>query len=183
MTTIEKLDAKNAKFAKLTKPQKRVAIAKDALMQLRLKRVKAAHMIYVGSNDVVSIYPRDINGNLREADDRQLCDLIPKMANCKACALGTLFLAGVSCKDNLTVSAIRGMAMTDGTQGALQRYLGDTFAWRQLRLIEDHFEAHWHCGDPDATLRAILNNIVCNKGTFKPKARCSADFVKHVLRH
>lgn len=134
--------SKKTKFDRMTKPQQRVAIAKDVLKQIHAGRIKAKTMIYV----------RALNGGYR-----------PKPGQpCKACALGALFVS--------KYALANGMWISDPGQEELHGSLALYFSKYQLKDIENAFEGHlWnheHANDEDRMI-AIMQNIVDHNGTFK----------------
>ena len=164
----------NAKFRKLTKAQKRVAIAKDVLLQLKARRINARTGQYLwakGTPDPYGYY--------------NTASTVLTAQSCNACALGALFCGLL---DNTEDHP--GHVVTVDIRNTLAPY----FSSRQLGDIESAFEggdgfggsrtAHLHFqaqayadgyvginffpkweNDEDR-LRAIMNNIIRNKGKF-----------------
>lgn len=168
-----RLARKNAKFFTLTSEQQRVVIAKDVLKQLSLHKMHPSPGAYV------------IGPPVRTESDRMNGD------SCKVCALGALFACAVELhgggKYKFWVPSRRIIA----------EYLEPYFSKDQLGLIESAFEvnASWgECTDDaqkaedfgaqfghkynckgyprfdtaTARMKAIMQNIIANNGTFVP---------------
>jgi len=164
---------KNAAFDKLSKAEKRVAIAKDVLAQMSANKIRAERGLYVNK-----MIPSNKLGS-------EVCDLNPMntRGGCNACALGSMFLCAVDKHDKLKVGDLEEINVY-GPDGIHQRgveifredtaeYLGKFFSQDQLNQIELAFEsgrcpATESASDDNATLRLIMENIIANKGTFKP---------------
>lgn len=158
---------KQRAFKKLTAAQKRVAIARDVIAQLDLKRFKAEKMTYVWMNRSIPY----------TAADEQLCDRTAG-EKCTVCALGALFIAGVERADKVTVGQV-GYGNTPYSFGYLTKF----FSEKQLTTVERAFEC-WRDDpvDPNRSgydsdsplaklnsndrMRVIMSNIVKNKGRF-----------------
>lgn len=177
-----KLNARNKRFLALTKAERRVAIAKDVLKQLRLNVYQASPGTYVCIR----------NGLKRDAlADDQLCDVLSLTApsRCAVCARGAMFLSAVMKFDNYRV----GDCYALGREMSQSLYVGDSdfneyenhfFSPQQIDLIESAFEGwtrrlpdgnldytsvHFQRAYPDATERliVIMKNIIANRGIFK----------------
>ena len=183
MKKSKKLTKKMKTFSRLSKDQKRVAIAKDVLEQVRLKRIIATEGSYVG----LTLVQSEIG--------TQLQDLLPKK-KCKCCGLGSCFVSLVRMENKFVVKE----DYVDGQdsyieKGDFQSRLRKYFSQMQLDLIETAFEGtplyrnsytgspQWEkavdfnhkFGESDHTpkqqekcLVGIMENIIENKGTFKP---------------
>lgn len=170
----------NARFAKMTKPQKRVAIAKDALSAIAAKLYVATpgtycaipelddtRNFYVWEERVNALTEKDLRKQLREAD----------FTTCNCCAVGSLLASKARVADKVTVRQY-----LDGlnTFEELEAY----FDREQLCLMEAAFEKDdvSGCEDRAACARAIcfgrgyktprnrliaiLTNVVENGGEF-----------------
>lgn len=180
----------------MTKAEKRVAVAKDVLAQIKAKTLKAKSGVYVSAK--LTFVPK-------EGEDVQALLKEGKVKNCQACALGSAFLSYVRLYDGVKVERYSQFGpetdyavFKDGKYGLTNKIIGDRpddslgplFGRPQMELIEQAFEARnpdWYAdGDaPEAQLIAaevfgkryaknedrlvaIMRNIVRNKGTFKP---------------
>lgn len=156
---------------KLTKPQMRVAIAKDVLAQIKAKRFKIINATYwkvKGAND-----SQRINQDF----------LIEKKPVCKVCALGSAVISGIKLFNEVETSD------NSGNDGETTKILGKWFSESQMALIEDAFEGPYDsntcllsdnnpneeavafgCQFPNRTDRAvaIFKNVIKNNGVFRP---------------
>jgi hypothetical protein len=140
-----------------TPAQMRVLIAKDVLEMLPLLHpVQGTYLL------------------LKESLRKDLRDAKTNMkfvaSNCKVCALGACFLGWVHHFNTLSILDLN---CTDHEQ--MIRLMSDVFDAGQLEMIEAAFEgfdrlASYVTRYPDLhdRLRAIMENIVVNKGTFVP---------------
>lgn len=191
--TAEQIKADNAKFKKLSQPRKRVAIARDALAQLGTRLTASAGRWVQFRKLLPELAPEtQVQDILNKTPE---CDVCAKGALfvCLVDRVNDLTLASAPITPRLfgDVSHIKGQA-TDS-------YLRRLFSDNQLNLIEIAFESEsyaMHSGitpnntfqekmdartffytfgqDKDAKssevrLRAILENIIANNGTFKPE--------------
>lgn len=175
------------KKPKPTKAERRVAIAKDVLAQLRLERYVATEGVYVDHRvaELASTAP-----------DKPLEKLLPQVKSCEVCALGACFLSAVrkyndvkagEIDDPETFMRYDGSMMTEHmfNDTTMRTKLARHFTDAQTGLIESAFERmpmgsltdegaadaidFGHCYDTDHDrLVAIMKNIVKNDGTFKP---------------
>lgn len=178
--TVTQVARCNREFDAMAKAQKRVAIAKDVLAYLRAGKIKTDVPGYL--NDV------DLRNGEQVRDSLQATDRA-----CQACAIGACFVAANLRADDLEVRALcRNGSWDDG----MRDYLARWFSRGQLCLIEAAFEcdaetaADQGVGDRLARraedfglahgnrcknrtrrtrrMRAIMQNIIDNGGTFKP---------------
>jgi hypothetical protein len=171
-------------FQKMSPAQKRVAIAKDVLAQ-----IKSGKIIPQIGNWIrllpISITYDDLDDQLRDV-------MVTNETHCSACAVGALFVSTVYFKDKITTGE------ADVTRGsdwnAIADYLKDLFPIVDLALMEYAFEmgnsASGYCpveseaiafGNAEAfgraigsnTMRmiAIMKNLIANKGRFVPPPR------------
>lgn len=177
----EKIKRRNRDFAKLTKPQQRVAIARDVIAALNAKKIIAKNRVYI-QNAI-------LDNLIHKNPDEQVCNLMEQVPSCNVCVKGALFVAAVKRKDKLQA---KDMLFDDEPwitrledEESISKYLGtdNLFSKAQLTMIEDQFEKDtivdwenenfriWR-GDiqtADGRMRAIMQNIIKNKGTFRPK--------------
>lgn len=159
---------KKKTFTRLTAAQKRVAIAKDVLEQIKLRttKIKSGHYWNVGGDDFFGIVSK-----------KTLCT----ETKCTCCAAGAAVLSGIRLFNRDEVSPYNGATIYE---------LPTTwFESKQLALIEAAFEpfggAHMmraHAGDGYVVAvrfnrgidglteraRRIFKNIIKNNGEFKP---------------
>lgn len=148
-------------FDALSPAEGRVEIAKDVLAGLETGRLEALQNVYWNNQSGTS------DGPLRE----QLVD-----RTCQVCAIGALFIAEVARNNKFDFHfRVDRSEMFD----KLSRW----FSEDQLTEIECAFEcrACRFCNlvraiefgkkyaDPTARMRAIMENIIANKGDFKPE--------------
>lgn len=145
----------------LPKNQARVEIAKDVLASVKIGKLQPDH-IYCDLYGVKK-------GDLRTQ--------IPNL-RCNVCAVGAMFLADIARRNKYSVTPYSESSVTKGDywncgRSKVLHRLRDFFSDAQLDLIETHYEYEWFQEIPDDELRmnAIMENIIKNKGTFKPKPR------------
>ena len=147
----------NKRFQKLSPEKQRVAIARDALSQLKAKRLFPVKGIYMETDYATTVLSAE---------------------KCSVCALGGLFCGLVDNTENQS-------PVYSGR--AIRNQLNPYFSERQLSEIESAYEMspcywdedeevlvaavnHFKAGTPhEARLQAILGNIIRNKGTFVPR--------------
>lgn len=173
---------KKSEFNKLSKAEKRVVIAKDALAQLRLNKWSARMGLYVQFGNGI---------NVANKENAQLCKILPKGGKCEVCARGALFLSAVRKFNDFKVSQLELAYEQDEVRDIgsyeFRKYELGFFTRAQIKLIEAAFEGYdfisssWPKAVQDGCrhfyenfttqtrLEAILKNIVRNKGTFKPQ--------------
>lgn len=175
----------NMTFNKQTKTQQRILIAKDVLERLDKKN-------YIAKSSVWVKFP----ASQEEVDKRlQVCDILDQK-KCECCALGSILLSEISFNDHYTLKG--GDSFNKDTffisLDDRQQELLKIFSRYQLVLIEIAFENgmgnyRFHnlpnnqkyrklyqnaidfydiYPEVEARLRAIMNNIIRNKGTFIP---------------
>lgn len=182
------IEQRNKAFKKLSPSKKRVAITKDVLKQLSLKRIVAKHMMYLDVKTSVPVAAADLN--------KDLSLFLPQVKSCDACAVGSLFMCAVNQADDCKLDKDAGLDSFGADQNLQKLDIGDRahaylkrfFSERQLISIEDHFEQtkqsplvdDWGFsstitkhptiyripGSADARMKAIMNNIIKHNGTF-----------------
>ena len=170
----------NKKFQELTRAEKRVAIAKDVLISLKQKRIRANTGSYFCYT------------NFDEFDENDSAKKHINQIKCECCALGATLLSTVKFANTLTISDLR---FYSGSHGRSWQIFKDIFTPKQLALIEYAFEHNTYgnriaqnvfyeyisykkqreavdfglkYAKEDERLVAIMENIIKNKGTFKP---------------
>ena len=185
---MSKVDKTNKKFKNATKAQKRVMIAKDVLEQIKTNRYLAESGTWVEPNFSTNSSYCDIC----DSPEISIQDIFKDktIESCTVCALGGLFMSCINLNNNTTLKDFDEEyddlgALIDGNK-KLSNNLNRIFTRDQLILIEQYFEeggGYFYRDDdcdlldsfvdayPDGQdrLKAIMENIVENKGTFKPK--------------
>lgn len=163
-TTIDMklIEKSNKAFHRMSKKNQRIAIAKDVLLQMKMKTYVASPGEYIWS----SYFSADDSPT-----ELQKC-LLTKFPACHVCGIGAAFLSlarlgnEVCLKDEFYVK------------------LDPIFGIPQRTLIERTFEGWYDCAeecqkaphmkfnrkypDDDKRLAAIFRNIIRNDGVFKP---------------
>jgi hypothetical protein len=182
---------------RLTKAEKRVAIAKDVIAQLKAGKYRA---------ETGSYCEIDLEEAALLEPTAELQKELKKVSKCQVCALGSLFVSDVRKFDKLKVSD-SGLGAKQSQwecdpepetfvneavdEFAMRDRLGSVFSQEQLALIEAVFEGSDVTGYLDENdlwsesirdffysyaedakrMTAIMRNIARNGGTFKlPKA-------------
>jgi hypothetical protein len=153
------------KTKKMTKPQMRVAIAKDAIAQILSKNFKpVANKSYVELDRAMT--PESM---VLLAEQRKL--------KCTVCGLGAIFISSIAKFDDVEIP--RGAAGVKHfiCQISEKDHLLKFFGADQISNIEKAFEG-WECyshisqiPNDRARLLVILRNIVRNDGKFIPKKK------------
>ena len=157
----------NEKFAKLTPAQKRVAIAKDVLLQMEVGFIKPTSGVWAD-------FPKNLP---EDKPNTQLQSFLETQNSCKACGLGSLFVCAVKLFDNLKVGEVientkkdvdilDGEMFTDGVSfRTIFSYLKKFFSKDQLKMIECAFEedngyfSHQHSSEAITLGGRYFNNI------------------------
>ncbi len=159
------------KFTRLTAAQKRVAIAKDVLQQIRLRTMVPAHVgyfLWTDRNRIESFNQESV-----------------KHCSCFVCGIGAGIVSGIRLFNKVHVSENRGFAAE--AFPIAKKF----FTAQQAALIEMAFEGSCIMGNnanvemsvsayakarkfyerhtlPRERVQAIYQNIINNKGVFKP---------------
>lgn len=168
------------KNKKLTKAQRRVAIAKDVLKWIPKSNIRRGSYI-TGS------LPSELTPKPKEQLQKYIRDMTSR---CSVCALGACMLSHVRLFDKLTVGefgAIEGNVV-DAMRCDTTAVLSEVFEREQLAMIECAFEGYDHScalnwkdarecesfaanvSDSKDKLRMIMKNIIKNDGAFVPVA-------------
>ncbi len=145
-----------------TKAAQRVEIAKDVLKWIKAEKLTIqAHSCYFDA--------KPINSNYQYVG-KQLKQVLPKLKKCTVCALGSLFYANIMRYNKNEIKyGISGV----GFSGEIRRTL-KMFSRPMMNDIERSFEgnntyrADNKLHSSETALIHIMNNIISNKGTFKP---------------
>jgi hypothetical protein len=186
---------------KKTKVQRRLEVVKDAIKQLKAKKITA------NTGDVVNFNYDSPLGLLSQSEDNdkeiqkylQKLLKISKKPVCKVCARGALLISTINKENNFTVGDLCNISSGSFSKNSVEdKRLLKLFSDKQLALIEEAFErnSHYDLDEfginmlnysilseeegllahkfsdkfPDAKKRliAIFENIVKNKGLFRP---------------
>lgn len=189
LTAAQEIALRNKKFAAATSAQKRVLIAKDVIAQIKAKRFKARAGTWVRpvfrNGDELDMFDKF---DEETASVRELF-LEKKIPACECCALGAMFMSCTLYNNKTTVDSLLDETMdfeliVRSKTRSFSNGLAQFFTKPQLKLIEAAFESEYGafndvCNDktdlwyetmPNDTKRliAIMQNIIKNKGTFKP---------------
>ena len=183
----------NKAFQALSPAEKRVYIARDVLAQIALKKLVPSIGMWLTS-DKPLYTEKDV------AKDVELQDILKRTKQCEGCAIGGMFMCAVQTANQLKLSNLEGVKIfkedqedspfyahldTDIEYEDAFKYLSKFFSHDQLEMIETAFEKDagaCHAGDDSATfvteindpsvrMELIMQNIIVNKGTFKPEKK------------
>jgi len=168
-----------------TRRKKAVAIAKDVIAQLRLKRLIADTGIYC------RVYYDDAHQYFEDAVnlDHSFQETFKndKKVSCGVCAMGAVFIGYINRFNEVVNDSVKNVMSTD-----IVTLLDGIFSEFQLRLMEFVFEGNWEVcpaelddcpeekekltrkgqqyydkyPDDNQRLRAIMLNVVRNNGEF-----------------
>lgn len=129
MITNKQITKWNEDFKKLTKAEKRVAIAQDVIAQIRAKKYVPETGAYV-----------TFRNNCELEEDDSIQKNFDKVS-CNVCAIGSMFMSNVKFTNKFSMYEVNNM---DGTEQAdiLKKY----FNLKDLALIEFVFE-DWNVDD------------------------------------
>lgn len=154
MTKLEtKIKKLNTAYRKASPARRRVMIAKDALGQIKARKFVPVSGLYVKAP----------NCYVDPFEPLQPVLLSPDAPVCDCCAKGAIFLSYVRLANNHTGSP-HWIAHSD-----LIRTIGKQWPRPNLNLIERYFEdGDGSRADDRKRMLHVLNNVIKNKGTFKP---------------
>jgi hypothetical protein len=185
-----KTSRKSKPFHGLTAAEKRIAIARDAIAQLKADRYVATYGSYF------SLYATETEGSLSGKPLDQVMERSVKP--CYVCGIGACFASAVRLTDQVKIGSEHGSIVSfDRLDSAFSKKLRQFFSIFQLELIETAYErSSSSCGirsrfeisgkkvpekkiqaavkfglryyDRNKRLLSILRNIVRNHGTFVP---------------
>lgn len=189
-----KISVLNRDPKKLTKEQKieaRILIIKDVLATIKLRKIIPSEGYYVNLDNVRSY--TNTKGELMSSKQFQktVKTVLNKRRSCNACALGSIFLTTVAKKNNFVPKFQNYIERSD-----IVGYLTDYFSKEQLDLIEGYFEGYFpECSksinsrthhmnmsgiekySAKDRLKIICENIIRNKGYFKPLKGFNQEFL------
>lgn len=177
------IDMTEKQFNRLSKKNKRIAIAKDVIAQIKAEKIYGAGGNFIRSAEL-SNYLSKLRGK------RSLQELLPNYT-CAVCAKGALFYSDIINRNNYNVSTYFSIQNDDCVDKL------DYFDKIQLDLIEIAFEGQTYehsdttlrCASSNGNaykiilgainfgrkhfngndrLKAIMQNIIDNDGTFLP---------------
>lgn len=177
-------EKRNQAFARLSDARKRVVVAQDVLDQLRARRFVAATGTYLGLPDEVGEKFTHFDGPTPQVGVHEVLSGV----KCQVCGIGSLFVAAV---DRANECTVKDMDHSYDNPDFMRGYLGEFFSEEQLVLIEtafemdvvnalntglhrDHLEIEAAIAfgeksqDAKQRLKRIMQNIIMNKGTFRP---------------
>ena len=126
---------KKVKFEKLTPPQKRVAIARDVLEQIRMGRYISSTGAYVSGLLMK-------NGQERyHVSDKGIKGNFGKIKKCEVCAMGACLMSITKFENKLTFGNI-GSSMEQLKNDKTKELFASIFSPEQLLLIERAFEGN-----------------------------------------
>jgi hypothetical protein len=157
------ISEKNKAFSKMTKMEKRVALAKDVIASIKSKHYIAENGTYL---DVVK------KKNLDYLHSYDLETIKRSDVSCHVCAIGSLFVSTMKKKKNGKLDDVDSDEMIHAMKGI--------FTHSEMRLLEEIFEGgsnqdanifyeRYAADDSKGRLLGIMKNIVKNNGNFKYK--------------
>jgi hypothetical protein len=186
--------ANNEIFKKASKAEKRIMIAKDIIQNIKEKKYIATTGSWVGSKELVNLQEKyeDADEENKHKHDLSLQELLisNKLNGCQCCALGSIFLETTrrNNKEKISDLCVNAFELDSAIEcGTLKNGMDKIFSRQQLEMIEYTFEqsngsfliddediankcmcfAEKFDSDKDLLI-GIMENIVKNKGTFKP---------------
>ncbi len=192
---VARIEAGNEKFVKLSKAKQRVVIAQDCLDRMEIGHLKPRGGKFIDDSHLSEIVLGDSKADMKNVVEVASCSLKEKfnsMPVCSACAKGSLLLAFVGRINHFDVNDLT-FGNNNPVDDKSHAKLLEIFDIRQLALIELAFEDTLYIEEaPDGKLirfarktykkasefwynydystdrmRAICENIIANKGTFK----------------
>lgn len=184
VTKKKKVSFLETKFKAASTPGKRVMIAQDIIEQVNARKYRSNKGSYVA----IHTDSEDMNFDIKSGFD--------KIKHCNVCALGACIMSATRFKNKLFANDVDmedsvGLAENDKVRTLLQ----SLFSNSQLFMIEEAFEGaagsrladelgykgarssdlescllfhNRYKGNADKRLIAICENIIKNKGTFRP---------------
>lgn len=163
------METPNQLFESMSPAERRVAIAKDVIVQLKSEQLLAATHEYVVPS---------LSKFWKPDPQQQLCDVYNQTV-CRVCARGALLVAAVKRFNNITVGQFGEPTVYAFTPEAFRNHERQFFDDNQIIEIETAFE---RCGrgslsavlfgdkyeDTTERMLAIMENIIRNNGVFNP---------------
>jgi hypothetical protein len=200
VTNYNRRVARNNKAFEALKPwEKRVAIARDVLAQIRTKRLVPTEGVWLAAS----------HGNLLTKalakKNPELQEVLGKVKQCDGCALGGMFMCAVEKADQLKLDKLETVQCYNQQVKRFHeyceledtiveedafRYLKKFFSVEQLNLIEATFQRNKGAcfderaclfareeTDPAERMRLIMENIIKNNGKFRIEQQPAARYV------
>lgn len=186
MAKRQTIEERNKGFNSATLKEQRVAIAKDAIKQIKAEKFIAEAGTYLGIEEELGC---EVGDELQKVLKKRK----NKGAVCKVCGIGAAFISTVRLFDNYKIKEEELDGWDYSTTLAVEHMdmrilLSKYFSPSQLSLIECAFEVRWGFGmsdsykkdreaaaifgdkyeDDNERLLAIFENIVAHNGIFKP---------------
>lgn len=180
----QKIKKSNSNFKRKTLAEKRVLIAKDALELLESGKISIERGQFVSFDSSLSV---------EISQENELQKLLPKIRNCKVCALGGLMISKANLYNDCKLSVeekdlkylnphrIKNIPYFTKYQSQLietafemgEGYFGEGGDGKYYLILKkkDKNKAinfGYKYSDDDDRFVAIMKNIIKNKGTFKP---------------
>lgn len=159
-----------------------VAIARDVLALMEAKKIRARTGVYF---DLGSSNEAKFDGSLQAAMHNR------NFKTCDVCGIGAMFMAYVDKKNEVEVHEVCDSIALSDDRALIVEKLTPYISERQLDLIEKFFE-NGYMGDDGidpvindwqgrystakAMLTAICENMIANKGIFKPSMEIVVDW-------
>ncbi len=161
-------------WSKMPVWKRKVAVAKDVINQIQLKKFKVQKNHYLLLDDDIDVDPSE------DPQKAMKCALDSK--KCTVCARGAMMLTKVAKYNNFEFDEFYNLNCDHATTDAL----GDCFTEHELQLIETFFERlsfidegdafnlygvdyrKWGPNNPEDRLICIMQNIIDHKGQFVP---------------
>jgi hypothetical protein len=171
----KELAEKNARFKKMNKQRRRVAIAQDALAQLLADNYLTSKTLYFA-----------VKNTRKYSETCQVNQVLAEGEKCYVCAKGALFASKVSFTNNLKIGEVKDSYSIESSD---TKDKVNDFSEEQMDMIEVAYEGWAPKGNSlnyndenylksqafgnsykgkKKKLIAILQNIIANKGEFKP---------------
>lgn len=172
LSLYKSVEKDNARFMKMSKTNKRIAIAQDVIASLKIGKYTATpgNYLEVQTDKDYDSLPADSQALLRTEE-----------VNCDVCAIGAIFASKVRKGNKCNYDLLNG-----NNDSSLIANLKGIFDEKELRIIETAFEGEaqsglvreneeeaaqaWfernHPHDETKRLVAIMKNIIKNKGNF-----------------
>ncbi len=159
LLSVKDFKERNKIFDKMSKANKKIAIAHDVLYSIKKGIINPAGGVYL------HLYKNNFG---QQDSQKLLCDTNTR---CNCCGIGAVFVSKVRLGNNynnIITSSVGSWEMYDN--------LNNIFNKKELDKLESHFEG-WedkeskifkNCEDKSDRMTAIMKNIIKNKGTFKP---------------
>ena len=179
-TLVESIEETNKKFNSSTKAEKRMMIAQDCIDRINLCQIKPiTSRFFCQTDDIID------NSKLYSDSLKSILNNTKEVQTCSVCAKGGLFISYVGRVNKFEIGKL-----ADNSENSSEplKKLSKIFTLLQLSLIETTYEGsefNWNKNltrkqkdvsysfyrkydEPKERLVAICQNIIDNKGTFKP---------------